>query len=513
VGCVPSLRISRSNEAPVRGSGEYVLYWMVATRRARWNFAMDRAVEWAAELGKPLLVLEALRCDYPWASERSHRLITDGMRDNAAVLRGSGIGYYAYVEPRSGAGKGLLPTLGRRAAVVVTDEFPSFFLPRMVAAAAAQLDVRLETVDSNGLLPLRATERPFHRAFDFRRFLQRELAAHLLDGPRRSVLQGARPRAFAAPLGTVERRWPRADLGLLAGDGGLRSLPINHAVGTAAEAGGYEAGQRALRRFLDARLPRYGAARDQPADAATSGLSPFLHFGHVSAHQILDAIGARSGWAPHRVGGEAAGANLGWWGLDAATEAFLEQLVTWRELGFNFAFHRPDHAAYGSLPEWARRTLGEHASDPRPRVYDLEEFAAAATHDALWNAAQNQLRGSGRLHNYLRMLWGKKILHWSRSPRAALDIMIELNNRYALDGRDPSSYNGIGWVLGRFDRPWGPERKVFGKVRFMSCRNTRRKLRLGPYLERWGSLASHENQSYIASCQGSKPCRGGGVPA
>ena len=160
--------------------------------------------------------------------------------------------------------------------------------------------------------------------------------------------------------------------------------------------------------------------------------------------------------------------------------------MTWRELGYGFCFHRPDYADFESLPDWARKTLADHEDDERPAVYDLRAFETASTHDEIWNAAQRELVARGRIHNYLRMLWGKKILHWSRSPREALAVMIELNNKYAIDGRDPNSYSGIFWVLGRFDRAWGPERPVFGKVRYMTSESTRRKLRLKGYLERWG---------------------------
>jgi len=154
-------------------------------------------------------------------------------------------------------------------------------------------------------------------------------------------------------------------------------------------------------------------------------------------------------------------------------------------LGFNMADKHPDAEQYDSLPPWALATLDRHASDPREHLYTLDAFAAAATHDPLWNAAQRQLTSEGRIHNYLRMLWGKKILEWTPSSRVALDVMIELNNRYALDGRDPNSYSGIFWVLGRYDRPWAPERAIFGTVRYMSSANTARKLRVKQYLERY----------------------------
>jgi deoxyribodipyrimidine photo-lyase len=161
--------------------------------------------------------------------------------------------------------------------------------------------------------------------------------------------------------------------------------------------------------------------------------------------------------------------------------------LTWRELGFQFCHHRPDHEQWSSLPDWAQTTLALHSADTRDHTYGLDEFAAAATHDPLWNAAQTQLVREGTIHNYLRMLWGKKILEWTEHPRQALEIMLELNNRYALDGRDPNSVSGIFWVLGRHDRPWGPERPVFGKVRYMTSANTARKVPVKEYLARYRS--------------------------
>ena len=190
----------------------------------------------------------------------------------------------------------------------------------------------------------------------------------------------------------------------------------------------------------------------------------------------------------NRLSQKTTGGRSGWWGMSEAAEAFLDQLVTWREVGFNMCLRREDYDRYDSLPDWALRTLKQHERDPRPYLYSLEDFENARTHDPLWNAAQIQLLREGGLHNYLRMLWGKKILEWTPSPRIALDTMIELNNKYALDGRDPNSYSGIFWVLGRYDRAWGPERSVFGKVRYMSSKNTARKLQLRNYLMKYGSL-------------------------
>jgi len=283
-----------------------------------------------------------------------------------------------------------------------------------------------------------------------------------------------------------------ADLDVLVGDNknpggaGLAALPIDHEVGPAAFDGGSCAAGAALDRFISSKLTRYPEERNQPESDGSSGFSPYLHFGHLSAHEILARIVEREAWTPTQLAAKGIGSREGWWGMSPEAEAFLDQLITWRELGFNFCAHRDDFDRYESLPDWAQATLGQHARDPRPALYELEEFERAATHDPLWNAAQRQLVREGRMHNYLRMLWGKMILHWTKSPRQALDVMIELNNKYAVDGRDPNSYFGIFWCLGRYDRAWGPERPVFGKIRYMTSENTARKFSVKEYLRAYG---------------------------
>ena len=465
---VPELRVRAANGAAPRPDRDFVLYWMIATRRTSWSHALDRAVEWAEQLKKPIVVLEALRVGYEWASDRLHRFVIDGIRENARALAEAGVEHYAYVEPKLDHGKGLLDALAARAAVVVTDDFPCFMLPRMVAAAAERLDVRLEAVDSNGLFPMRAAPRVFPTARGFRSFLAKELPRHLAEPPAAEPFARRRFPRTAPDLRAIEKRWLRADERLLAGDAGaIAKLPIDHAVGAAPFAGGSAEAERTLERFVTKKLARYPDERNEPGVDAASGLSPYLHFGHVSPHRIVARLG-------------------GWPGRSAAARAFLDQLVTWRELGFNFCALRDEHDRFESLPDWAQRTLAEHARDERRFVYELDDFAAARTHDPLWNAAQTELAREGRMHNYLRMLWGKKILEWTASPEEALAVMIELNNRFAVDGRDPNSYSGIFWVLGRYDRPWGPERPIYGQVRTMTSENTARKYDVKGYLARYG---------------------------
>lgn len=488
---VPEIRIRSANSSPVRQSKDFVLYWMIGSRRTTWNFALDRAVEWAEKLRKPLVILEALCCGYPWASDRMHRFVIDEMAENACRFEGTDVLYYPNLELTPNAGKGLLAALASRACVVVTDEFPCFFLPRMVASAARRVSVLMEVVDSNGLLPIRQAEKAFPTAHAFRRFLQRELPRHLMDFPKANALLNTRLSKAKHLPREIIKRWPKASLQLLnSGERVLAGISLDHGISPVDARGGSTVAQTLLRDFLRNKLSTYAEARNEPALRATSELSPYLHFGHISVHQIFSEITKQEGWSPTHLAVRAKGSRSGWWGTSPAIEAFLDQVITWRELGFNCCQMQEGYDQFESLPAWALKTLRQHARDERSHVYSLEQFERAMTHDSLWNAAQTQLVREGRIHNYLRVLWGKKIIEWTRTPQKALEIMIGLNNKFALDGRDPNSYSGIFWCLGRYDRPWGPERPVFGKVRYMSSENTARKLNVHEYIRNYSSSFS-----------------------
>ena len=484
---------------------------MIASRRLEDSFGLQHACWWARELDLPLLILEPLRVAYPWASDRFHAFVLEGMAANRETAARAGVTYHPYVEPSPDAGKGLLAQLAADAALVVTDDYPTFFLPQMIAAAARRLDCRLEAVDGNGLLPMRAATTVYPTAYAFRRYLQKSLPSRLAQFPLRRPLERVADRP--APIADeVLDRWPAAsDTLLTATAGALGSLPIDHAVcPSPVLRGGAVAARHRLAHFLAHGLAKYHEERNQPDSDAASGLSPWLHFGHVAAHRVFADVATHSGWTTRTLATQATGKREGWWGAPPPVEAFFDELLTWREVGFNFAALRPDHARYESLPDWARASLEAHAGDARDHVYTLEEFERAATHDPVWNAAQRQLVREGRMQNYLRMLWGKKILQWTRTPREALAVMIALNDKYALDGRDPNSYSGIFWVLGRYDRPWAPRREVFGVIRYMSSESTMRKLRLKNYLRTYGPDSPQPQLPELAEgARGSKE-RGGG---
>jgi deoxyribodipyrimidine photo-lyase len=479
------LRVRAANARDLRRDRPWVVYWMIAARRPAHNFALDRAIGWARELRKPLVIFEPLRVDYRWASARLHRFVIDGMADNARAFHRTPALYFPYVEPSRGAGKGLLEALAASAAVVVTDDYPCFFLPAMVAAAANRLDVRLEAVDSNGILPLRASDKPYTAAAHFRRHVQKYLPRALEHFPDEVPFRRVRLPRLAALPASIARRWPAASATLLDGSESLARLAIDHSVPAAPVRGGASAARRALRRFLELHVDAYHQTSNHPDLDATSRLSPYLHFGHIGVHEIFTAVMRRARWSSRRLGPRPTGAREGWWGVGPGPESFLDELIVWRELAFNSCATRPDHYdRYESLPDWAQATLTQHLRDARNPCYAVRTLEAAATADPLWNAAQRQLLREGWFHGYLRMLWGKKILEWSATPQQALAAMTRIMDRWSLDGRDPNSYAGYLWTLGRFDRPW-PERPIYGKVRSMSSTNTARKVKVERYLERY----------------------------
>jgi deoxyribodipyrimidine photo-lyase len=479
----PLSRVRALNNLPVNRRGRFVLYWMITARRVRANFALQRAVELANELSLPLIVLEALRCDYPWANDRLHTFVLEGMRATAKAIAKSRALYYPYVDARAGDGRGLLQAFSTDAAVIVTDWYPGFFIPSMLDAAARRVESRLEAVDSNGLIPLAAHNRAFPTARGYRGFVQRTLREHLQNFPNEQPLTELSCAAAARAVPSeIRARWPAVDVNRLRAPAQFVSeLPIDHTVGAVEMHGGSDHATAQLDRFITGRLRRYGDDSNHPDLDATSRLSPYLHFGHISAHEVFAAVMTAERWTSRKLSKAARGAREGWWGTSASAEVFLDQLVVWRELAYNGAHYTPNYGSYPTLPDWARRSLERHQSDLRRHVYDVETLDRAATHDPIWNAAMHQLKRDGWFHGYMRMLWGKKILEWSETPATALAVMEQLMNRYSLDGRDPVSYASYAWVLGLYDRPW-PEREIFGVVRSMTSESAKRKLKLKNYL-------------------------------
>ncbi|MDZ7771521.1 MAG: hypothetical protein U5K31_02105 [Balneolaceae bacterium] len=479
-------RLFTRNQRPVDRDGDFVLYWMTIQRRMHFNYALQRAVEEANRLGKPLLILESLVCDYPWACDRFHAFLLEGMAEHERFCAERGVSYYPWTAREPGAQEGMVQELARSACCVVADEFPVYIIRDFNESIPQELPVRYESVDSNGILPLSLTDKAPYNAYHFRKIVQREFLDHYTSPPLRNPLDALRDRSAITLRRSFRERWPRAGDSLRDRDAFMASLPIDHDIPPLDIKGTRQAALGKLGQFVSHGLLQYDEKHNQPDARANSGLSPWLHFGKISSHEIVETVleYQPEGWDLDRLTYNK-GSTGDFWNGDPNIDGFLDELITWREVGFHYAHHEPDYDQYETLPDWALKTLEKHRSDPREWIYGLEELAAAQTHDEIWNAAQTQLRREGVIHNYLRMLWGKKVIQWTPDPEVALAYLIDLNNRYAIDGRDPNSYSGIFWCFGRFDRAW-QERPIFGKVRYMTSESTRRKLKLDRYLERYG---------------------------
>ncbi|MEM7264089.1 MAG: hypothetical protein AAF488_19035 [Planctomycetota bacterium] len=286
---VPADRISTRNDREARSDGKYVVYWMIASRRTRSNHGLDRAIAWAQELGKPLVILEALRVGYRWSSPRLHRFVIDGMAANQATCADATVRYYPYVEPEAGAGAGLLRALSKDAAVIVTDHFPCFFLPRMVDAAAGKVACKLESVDSNGLLPLSVAGKAFPTAYAFRRFLQKTLPDHLDEVPTSDPFDGLElKRLPKKALSSIQEKWPSAPLDSI-DDAWIAALPLESGLSPLEVRGGSDAAHARLDHWVET-IDRYVDDRNQPDTDATSGLSPYLHFGHIGSTEVIGRL-------------------------------------------------------------------------------------------------------------------------------------------------------------------------------------------------------------------------------
>jgi photolyase PhrII len=443
--------------------GEFVLYWMHHAVRGHENPALDTAIAISNQLRVPVLVYQGLSGNHPYNNDRHHRFILEGARDAHREIATRGV-RAAFHLPLDPSAPSPLPRLVEKAAVFIVEDFPAPPFPRWTARLAEGCTAPVIAVDGSCLVPMQQQPRRFARAYEFRQHNQAEFARRLSAGWREAVAELA---GFGGAL-------PFDPLDLQQADFTTRvaECEIDHAVppipGTR---GGSAAGYTRWQRFRDAGLSGYARHRNDaaaPWPQGVSRLSPYLHHGHVS---------------PFRIAREAQQAG------GAGAEKFLDELLVWRELAFNFCFHTPDPESLDALPDWARETLSAHVKDERSVLLDDETLARSRSGDELWDLAQTSLRIHGELHNNLRMTWAKAIPAWKPDASTALHTLVALNHRYALDGSDPNSYGGLLWTLGLFDRPFA-ERPVTGQVRTRSAQAHARRLDLAAYRARVTQPAS-----------------------
>lgn len=439
-------RVKQLSDAPIR-EREYVLYWMQASQRAGCNHALEYAVRRADELRVPVVVGFGLYAGFPQANARHFGFMLQGLQETREALRARGI---QLVVRKGMPHQGAL-AFASRACMIVCDRGYLRHQKRWRELVAAEADCRVVQVESDAVVPVEvASDREEYAARTFRPRLHRHLDEYLVAleeaGPDRDSLD---LRFLSADVSD----W-RSALDRLYIDRSVELVP--GFVGGTAEA------RRRLREFIDHRLATYHQYRSEPVLGWSSHLSPYLHFGEIAPLEVALEVAAHDGEGP---------------------EAFLEELIVRRELCINFCEYNPRYDTVEALPEWAQTTLRKHVSDPRLYSYTWHQLAAADTHDDYWNAAQTELLETGQIHNTMRMYWGKKILEWSERPHRALALIAGLNNRFALDGRDPVSWGNFAWVLGKHDRAW-QERPIFGKVRYLNAAGLERKYDIGAYVRK-----------------------------
>lgn len=450
-----SSRVTKLNEARENTKGRYVLYWMQMFKRASHNYALNFAIQMANERRLPLVVYEGLKYYYPWACDRFHTFILEGVAEKQEEFSERGIRYVFYLQRNKHDPKNTVAQLARAAALIVTDDYPCFVVPEH-NARIAQLDLAVYAVDANGMVPMSALPKEEYAAYTIRPKIHRLLP----DLPRKIVTPHLEVQKPALEIDCPETTVSADNIADL-----VSRCEIDHSVKPSElYHGGTKASRQRLAHFVQGVLPYYDKTRNEPSFDGVSRLSPYLHFGFLSIQEVVDAVERANAPKPSK-------------------EAFLEQAIVRRELSFNFTRHNPHYDSLQSLPEWALKTMRDHADDPRPELLDEATIERAETYDELWNAAQRELVNTGLLHNYVRMLWGKRVIEWQRSYEMAFELLVHLNNKYALDGRDPNSYAGILWCFGKHDRPWF-EREVFGTLRYMSSQSMAKKFRSKEYMSR-----------------------------
>jgi deoxyribodipyrimidine photo-lyase len=449
-------RVRQLNQQVVRGGAKYVLYWAQMNRRVDSNHGLEFAAQMANDLSLPLLYYEGLTCSYPHASDRFHTFVLEGVPEQARRLAERGIGYCFYLRRKHSDPNDVLYRLAEQAAAVVSDDYPVFLTAKHNPSVAEKLEVPYHVVDSSCVVPMNLIRKREYAAYTIRPKIMRLLPQYLhpvMPIPLRKKMSSlGAAEAFHTPVRAEE-------IPAL-----VASCEIDHAVPPSLGfTGGRTEAEKRLTLFLDRKLKRYAEDRNEPSAHATSDLSPYLHFGMISSLEVALAARRRA-------------EELG-----ISAEEFLEELIVRRELAFNFARHSPRPDSLSNLPEWATETLRKHATDKRKPVYTRQQFCDAQTHDALWNATQREMLLRGKIHGYYRMYWGKKIIEWSPTCQDALETMVYIHDRWALDGRDPNTYTNILWCFGLHDRPW-QERPVFGLIRYMSLDGMKRKTRTEAYI-------------------------------
>lgn len=448
------------NDKNENKKAKYVMYWMQIFKRTHDNHALKFAIEKANELELPLLVYEGLKFYYPWASDRIHTYILEGVEEKRKAFEKLGITYIFYLQKDDKSPKQTVKKIAKDAALIVTDDFPCFIIPEHNKAIVEKADIPVYAVDSNGIIPMSKFEKENYGAYTIRPRINKILDEYFVPFEEAKIKNKKTDIKVDCPDTKVTAKNIAKLVAECDIDHAVKPSPIYH--------GGTKNGRKRLKKFVKEILPNYNKTRSKPEIDGSSRLSSYLHFGFLSSLEI--ALAVKDSDAP-----------------EDAKDEFLEELIVRRELAYNFTNFNDKYDSLDSLPDWVQKTLREHADDERPEVFTLEELEKCETYDELWNATQREMNETGEVHNYVRMLWGKLVIQWTKNYEDAFQILEHLNNKYCLDGRNPNSYAGILWCFGKHDRAW-KEREIFGKLRYMTSASTGKKFNSKKYIEWTKSL-------------------------
>ena len=485
---VPAERCRRLNFAPPRSrvdGGTHVLLWVQSAQRASHNEALELACARANVHGVPVVAVFGGTAWFPGGGSgaRHLRFMYEGLCElEDALARTRGVRLLGF----AGEVPDVVIAASRRAVEVVTDAGYTRTLRRWREKVAGGVQCATTEVECDVVAPLYAPGGGAGRGEPAAATLRPKIWPRLEALASREVTTTTLALAASGAEEALELVGGAAAMAafprLPFSDGADACLEALHAASGGGvdfsvppcpgyHAGGEAEAHRKLEVFLSRRLDDYASKRNDPGLGLQSHLSPHIHYGQISVVYVTRRALEVKRRDPRHA---------------RSVDVFLDELVIRRELAINFVLNNPKYDSYDGLPRWARITLADHAGDARRWSYTREEFERGLTHDALWNAAQRELLTSGKQHNYVRMYWAKKILEWSEDPTEAWRVAIELNNKYSLDGRDPSSYTGVGWCFGLHDKPF-PETQIVGTLRRMSENGMRGKFNAGlsSYLARW----------------------------
>ncbi|QQS43396.1 deoxyribodipyrimidine photo-lyase [Candidatus Roizmanbacteria bacterium] len=427
-------------------SGSAIAYWMSRDQRVSENWALLYAQELSKKNNLPLVVFFVLTPNFPGATLRHYDFMLKGLKEIDTSLKKLYIPFILQI----GDPIEEIPKLTFRYDVkeLVTDFSPLRIGREWRTSIARNTTIPFYEVDAHNIVPVwEASPRQEFAARTIRPKIQKKLKQFLTAFPNVG-------KNIPHSISLHNTEW----------EGVTNKLSCNREVKAVTWLNpGEKAAKHMMKEFIETRLRGYGEKSNNPNLNAQSNLSPYLHFGQISAQYI--SLNIQQSIAPNE-----------------DKEAFLEELIIRRELADNYCNYNSEYDSYRGFPDWSKKSLNEHLKDRREYVYTLKEFEQGKTHDEIWNKAQIEMVDKGKMHGYMRMYWAKKILEWTKTAQEAMEIAVYLNDKYELDGRDPNGYVGCAWSIGGVhDRPWF-ERSIYGKIRYMNANGLKRKFDVDQYL-------------------------------